>query len=85
LILLDAALTYTAVSHLGAREVVLLFVNQNPLLMWPFAFVKVLAVLHLAKFMKKYAWVEYVLHVTIFIHAVAVVNNTYWFLWGLLF
>ena len=84
LILLDAALTYVGVTYLGAREVVLLFVNQAPLLMWPFAFVKVLGVLYLAKNAKKRAWVEYILHLNIFTHAVAVANNMYWILWRLL-
>ncbi|MFZ8810773.1 MAG: hypothetical protein ACO2PN_22020 [Pyrobaculum sp.] len=84
LILIDAVLTYVAVGHLGAREIVLLFVNQTPSLIWPFAFAKVLSVLYLTKFMKKYRWVEYVLHTAIFTHAVAVINNTYWFLLYLL-
>jgi len=85
LILLDAALTCVGVGYLGAREVVLAFVNQNPALMWPVAFAKVLAVLYLAEKAEKYAWVEYILHLNIFTHAVAVVNNMYWILLRLLF
>ena len=53
LILLDAALTYVAVGHLGARELVLVFVNQAPLLMWLVALVKVFIVLYFVKIMKK--------------------------------
>ena len=84
LMLIDAVLTYVAVRHFGVREIVLLFVNQTPSLILPFAFVKVLSVLYLVKFMKKYRWVEYVLHIAIFTHAVAVINNTYWLLLYLL-
>jgi len=41
LILLDVALTYVAVSCFGAHEVVLMFVNQVPPLMWLVAFLKI--------------------------------------------
>ncbi len=80
LILLDAALTYVAVGHLGARELVLTFVNQVPSLIWLVALAKVLAVLYLVENMKKYAWIEYILHLVVFIHSVVVINNTYWLL-----
>ncbi len=80
LILTDATLTYAAVGHLGAREFVLTFVNQAPILMWPVALAKVLIVLYFVKMMRKYRWIEYVLHLAIFTHAVAVINNTYWLL-----
>ncbi len=83
LILLDAALTYTAVGHLGAYEAVLVFVNQFPSSMWLVALGKVLGVLYLVKRMKKYAWIKYGLLLIIFTHAVAVVNNVYWLLWRL--
>jgi hypothetical protein len=83
LILLDAALTYVTVGHLGAYEVVLVFVNQTPSLMWLVAFVKVLGVLYLVERMKKYAWIKYGLLLIIFTHATAVVNNVYWLLWRL--
>jgi len=83
LIMLDAALTYIGVAYFGAYEVVLVFVNQIPELMWPFAFVKILAVLYLVKKMKKHAWVRYLLYFAMFIHVVAVVNNAYLLLWRL--
>lgn len=83
LIMLDAALTYIGVAYFGAYEVVLVFVNQFPKLVWPFAFVKILAVLYLVKKMKKYAWIRYLLYFATFIHVVAVVNNTYLLLWRL--
>ncbi len=84
LVLLDAALTYVAVGHLGAYEAVLLFVNQIPALMWAVALVKVLGVLYLVEKAKKYAWIKYGLLVIIFTHVIAVVNNIYWLLWRLL-
>jgi hypothetical protein len=83
LILLDAALTYVAVGHLGAYEVVLVFVNQVPALMWVVALVKVLGVLYLVEKAKKYAWIKYGLFIIIITHAMAVVNNIYWLLWRL--
>ncbi len=83
LILIDAAQTYIAVGHLGAREFMLWFVNQEPLLIWLVAFVKVLAVLYLVKYMNRYRWIEYVLHAAIFTHAVIIISNTYWLLFRL--
>jgi len=83
LILLDAALTYVAVSHLGAYEAVLVFVNQIPPLMWLVAIVKVLGILYLVEKAKKYAWIKYCLLIIIFTHTMAVVNNIYWLLWRL--
>ncbi len=84
LIMLDAALTYIGVAFLGAHEVVLTFVNQVPELMWPFAFAKTAAVLYLCKKAEKYAWVKYLLYFVMFMHVVAVANNTYLLLWRLL-
>jgi hypothetical protein len=83
LILLDAALTYVAVGHLGAYETVLVFVNQIPPLIWLVALVKMLGVLYLVEKTKKYAWIKYGLLIIIFTHAMAVVNNIYWLLWRL--
>jgi hypothetical protein len=83
LIMLDAALTYIGVAYFGAYEVVLTFVNQIPELMWPFAFAKI-AVLHLCKKAEKYAWIKYLLYFVVFMHIVAVANNTYLLLWHLL-
>jgi hypothetical protein len=83
LILLDAALTYVAVGHLGAHEAVLVFVNHIPLSMWLVALGKVLGVLYLVEKMRKYAWVKYGLLLIIFTHAAAVVNNIYWLIWRL--
>jgi len=77
LIMLDAVLTYIGAAYFGAHEAVLTFVNQVPELVWPFAFVKILAVLYLVEKTKKYAWVKYLLHIAAFIHAVAVINNAY--------
>jgi hypothetical protein len=83
LIVLDAALTHIAVGHLGAREVVLLFVNHAPASMWLVALAKVAGVLYLFKKMKKYAWVKYGLYLIMLTHAAAVTNNIYWLLWRL--
>jgi len=83
LILLDAALTYVAVGHLGAYETVSVFVNQILPLMWLVAIVKVLGVLCLVEKAKKHAWIKYGLLIAIFTHAMAVVNNIYWLLWRL--
>jgi hypothetical protein len=80
LIMLDAVLTYIGVAYFGAHEVVLTFVNQAPALMWLLAFAKILATLYLCKKAEKYAWVRHLLYLLIFIHAVAVINNTYWLL-----
>jgi hypothetical protein len=83
LIMLDAALTYIGVAFLGAHEVVMSFVNQIPPAVWAVAAAKVLAVLHLCKKAEKYAWIKYLLYFAVFIHVVAVANNTYLLLWRL--
>jgi len=84
LILLDAVLTYVAVGYLGAHEVVLVFVNQIPPLMWLVAFLKISGVMYLIEKMKKYAWIRYGLLLIIFMHSLAVVNNVYWLIWRLM-
>ena len=77
LIVLDAALTYIGVAYLGAHEMLLLFVNQAPELVWPYAMAKVLAALYLFRKAGKYPRIKYGLYLITFMHAAAVANNAY--------
>jgi hypothetical protein len=85
LILLDAVLTYVAVGFLGAREMVLIFVNEFPLAVWPVAAIKVLAVFYVDKTSKRYMWVKHILSAAAASHLIAFANNMCWFVYLLYF
>jgi hypothetical protein len=79
-ILLDAALTYIGMAYFGAYEMVIVFINTNPSLLWPFVGLQVLGALFLYKMSKKYPRVRYLLYIAALLHFGAVVHNA-WLLW----
>ena len=72
---LDGVLTYAAVSHLGARELVLTFLNDHPEAAWIVAVFKNLGVLYLFVKRRKYPWLDYAVAALAIWHVVVVLNG----------
>jgi len=75
LIYFDALLTYVAVGHLGAYEVMLPFVNHSPPAIWLVAAVKNAGVLYLALRRRRYRWLDYAALALVLWHIAVVYNG----------
>ncbi len=75
LIYFDALLTYTAVDHLGAYEVVLRFVNQTPSAIWLIAAAKSADVLYLMLKRRRHQRLDYAALALLLWHAAVIYNG----------
>ena len=75
LIYFDALLTYIAVGHLGAYEVVLSFVNQTPSAIWLVAAAKNAGVLYLMLKRRRHPWLDYAALALLLWHVAVIYNG----------
>jgi len=75
LIYFDALLTYIAVGHLGAYEVVLRFVNQTPSAIWLVAAAKNAGVLYLMLKRRRHPWLDYAALALLLWHVAVIYNG----------